>query len=130
MLEITFGRVPSIFKDNLNMHQTATKFMLHLLNEIHTITSTLNRTFNRGPKETLNSFQTQSQVMRHRFTGTTQKPSKTCLSGRAHYLHVQKTQDMFAQMKEENHCFSTLPLSPPHQNAQSCTMNFFHKYKV
>ena len=36
MLEITYGRVPSIFKDNLNMHHTATKFMLHLLNEMQT----------------------------------------------------------------------------------------------
>jgi hypothetical protein len=36
MLEITYERVPSIFKDNLNMHQTATKFMHHLLNEIQT----------------------------------------------------------------------------------------------
>ena len=54
----------------------------------HRTASKLTRTFNRGPKETFNSFQRPSHVMRHGFTGTTQKPSKK--SERAHYLHIQK----------------------------------------
>jgi hypothetical protein len=33
MLGISFGSVQSIFKDNQNMHQIATKFMLHLQSE-------------------------------------------------------------------------------------------------
>jgi hypothetical protein len=67
--------------------------------------STGARTFKRGLKETQNLFRKSTQVVRRRFTRTTQKPSNSHLSGVAHYLQAQKSKASSLKCEEYAHGF-------------------------
>jgi len=92
------------------------------------ITSALNKTFNRGPKETLNSFQKQSKVKKHGFTGTPPKPNKNRQRGRANYPHKKKKKKRryVCSNERESLLLKTHPPTPhPKKMHTVCTMFFF-----
>jgi hypothetical protein len=87
---ISFTSVQSILKDNFDPCQTVTKFVPCLLSEeqrencvkmCHDVQEELER----NPELLLKII----TVMRCVFMGMDQKPTNSCLCGRAHHLHTQ-----------------------------------------